>query len=196
MKSKKPLRVGFDLDGVVLYNPARTARPLVAFVKRSILRKKKTLFYVPKSGIAKLIWLLLHQSSFIPAKGLNDIKKLIESGKIDPYIITGRYASLVGDFEKWTKRLEREYGFTSFSYNRENEQPHIYKKRMMKEMNLDIFIEDNWDIVRMIKSSSGAPKTKIFWITNPIDKFFIGYENKFNNMREVARRLNALTDSL
>jgi uncharacterized HAD superfamily protein len=194
MKSKKPLRVGFDLDGVVLYNPARTARPIVAVFKRNILRKKKTLFYVPKSGFAKYIWLLLHQSSFVPAKGLKDIKKLIEAGKIEPFIITGRYASLVGDFEKWTKRLEKEYGFTSFFFNKGNEQPHLFKKRMMKEMNLDIFIEDNWDIVRMIKGSTGAPKTKIFWITNPIDKFFISYENKFNNMREVARRLAALTD--
>jgi len=45
---KRPLRVGFDLDGVLLYNPARIARPLVAFVKKHFLKKRTKLFLYPK----------------------------------------------------------------------------------------------------------------------------------------------------
>ena len=38
MVTKKPLKVGFDLDGVLLYNPARLIRPLMTALKKKLAR--------------------------------------------------------------------------------------------------------------------------------------------------------------
>jgi hypothetical protein len=53
---------------------------------------------------------------------------------------------------------------------------------MIKKLNLDIFVEDNWDIVKYLKN---IKKTKIFWIYNLLDKK-IKYQYKFKSLKEVV----------
>jgi len=68
---KTPLKIGFDLDGVLLYNPARIFR-LATIVAKSILRQKKqtkTEFYYPKTEFEKILWNIVHWSSLYIADG-------------------------------------------------------------------------------------------------------------------------------
>lgn len=190
--SKKPLRVGFDLDGVILYNPIRFARPIISFLKHKILRKKTIVFYVPKSGPAKMGWHIVHLTSFKPAGGLEIIAQLIKDKKIEPYIVTGRYASLSRDLEKWKSLLTDKYGFRNYFNNIRDEQPNAFKARMIKKLNLDVFVEDNWDIVQLLHKNGTAKTTKLFWITNILDRF-LPYDRKFSNLRNVAKELKKLT---
>ncbi len=106
MKKAQPLRVGFDLDGVILYNPARIVRPIIAIIKRILLHKKGLKFYYPKSDWEKQIWRVFHWSSFIAAPGLSELIKLAESGEIEAYIITARFDYLKDDFHGWIKKLK------------------------------------------------------------------------------------------
>ncbi|MCS6956674.1 MAG: hypothetical protein NZM02_02405, partial [Patescibacteria group bacterium] len=62
-KNKKVLRVGFDMDGVLLYNPARIFRPIIFFLKKFLLKRDVNKFYYPKTKLEKLIWLFLHKTS-------------------------------------------------------------------------------------------------------------------------------------
>ncbi len=194
---KKPLKVGFDLDGVILYNPVRVLRPLSALISKFIFKKKTTSFFIPQNPAAKFAWYLLHKTSFIPARGLNDLKKLVQEGKVEAHLITGRYASLTQDFQSWMKSLDASSIFTTQSHNAKNEQPHIFKQNMINKLGLDIFVEDNWDIVRELRDVSGsklqaAGKARIFWITNFLD-YHIPHEHKFRNLRGVIQRLRELT---
>lgn len=186
--ANKPLKVGFDLDGVILYNPVRTLRPVSALLSKLIFKKKTTNFFIPQSPIAKFIWYLLHKSSFVPARGLNELRKLVHEGKIEAHLITGRYSSLTKDFNSWMKSIDSDHFFASQSHNIKNEQPHIFKQNMIKKLGLDVFVEDNWDIVRELRSS----KSKVFWITNLLDRR-IPHEHKFNNLRGAIKRLRELT---
>lgn len=203
--AKKPLKVGFDLDGVILYNPVRVLRPFSALASKILFNKKNTSFFIPQSPFAKFAWYLLHKSSFIPARGLKDLKNLVKQGKIEAHLITGRYSSLSHDFENWMKSLDASSIFTTQSHNTKNEQPHIFKQNMIKKLGLDIFVEDNWDIVRELRDVSGSKlpfgsaqgmqstgKARIFWITNFLD-YHIPHEHKFRNLRGVIRRLRELT---
>ncbi|KXK10326.1 MAG: hypothetical protein UZ22_OP11002000840 [Microgenomates bacterium OLB23] len=53
----KKLKVGFDLDGVVLYNPARIVRAPVVRFKHIFLPKKEKVFYVPSTPPEKnFLW--------------------------------------------------------------------------------------------------------------------------------------------
>jgi len=187
----KVLKVGFDLDGVLLYNPVRIFRPIIYFIKKYILKRKTNQFYYPKNKLEQLIWLFLHKSSLFPAPGVKEIKQLIKEKKIKAYVISARYESLKEDFLFWKKKIDPENLFSSWYYNEKNDQPHLYKEKMIKKLNLDIFVEDNWDIVKYLKTQNSklksGKKTKIFWIYNLLDRN-IKYWYKFSSLKEVIKK--------
>lgn len=164
---KQPIRVGFDLDGVILYNPARIVRPLIAFYKKFFLKKKVLKFYYPHSPFEKTIWKLVHKSSIFIAPGLNDIKQLVKRKKIKAYIVTARYGFMGKELVAWFKKNELDLIFSELYYNKHDDQPHIFKERMIKKLKLDFFVEDNYDIVQHIGKST---KAKAVWIYNLFDR--------------------------
>jgi len=191
---KKILKVGFDLDGVILYNPARIVRPIISIFKSNFLHKKGLKFYYPKSNWEKQIWRIFHWSSFITAPGLTDLVKLAQSGKIEAYIITARFDFLKNDFHSWIKKIKGEKFLKGYYHNIKNEQPHLFKEKMIKKLNLDIYVEDNWDIVNYLNkvTKKEIKQTKIFWIYNLIDKNTT-YLNKFPYLKRAIEYINKLT---
>lgn len=193
---KKVLKVGFDLDGVILYNPIRVARPIIAFFKSIFFNHKKPLFfYYPKTKIEKLFWKILHLSSLFPALGVNEIKKLVKEKKIKAYLITGRYSFLENDLQQRIKKLKLKNFFEGIYFNKNDLQPHLFKEKMIKKLNLDIYIEDNWDIVNYLTQNSELKtqnkKIKIFWIYNLFDRR-IKYKNKHHSLSSAIWKIKKL----
>ncbi|MGD9129723.1 MAG: hypothetical protein PVJ09_04520 [Candidatus Woesebacteria bacterium] len=194
MKKKKVLKVGFDLDGVLLYNPARIIRPIISLLKkRKVVKRKGLQFYVPKNKFEEFIWYLFHKSSIFLAPGFKSIKKLSEKGLIEPYIITARFKHLKEDFIKWQKKMGAEKIFKNAFINEADEQPHLFKEKMIKELDLDIFVEDNWDIVNYLnrKFRKSKAKTKIFWINNLFDRK-IEHQHKFPSLSQVVKKIKKI----
>ena len=77
------IKVGFDLDGVLLYNPARIIRPFVKRVKHQFVPKRESTFYIPRTKPEKMFWSFLHLSSIFPADGWREIKQLVDDKKIE-----------------------------------------------------------------------------------------------------------------
>jgi len=173
--SPPPLRVGFDMDGVLLYNPARIVRPIISSIKQIFLKKKGLRFYYPKKGYEKLFWRLVHKSSIYNAPGISEISELVKAGKIEAYLITARYNFLGPSVTKWIKKNKLEKTFTQVIYNSQDEQPHEFKERMIKKLGIDIYIEDNFDIVNHLAKTT---QIKIFWIYNIFDRG-IAFPQKF-----------------
>lgn len=165
----KPIKVGVDLDGVILYNPIRIGRPLVTGFKKYILQKKKTTFTIPQTPLQKFIWKLLHKTSFFVAPGFTDLQRMVKNNQIEAYLITARFDFLKPDLDQWLTKINANKIFKEIYYNQKNEQPHLYKLRIIKSLNLDYFIEDNWDIVKNLVVAKGL-KTKIIWIYNLFDR--------------------------
>lgn len=188
---KQILRVGFDLDGVLLYNPARIARPIIVFLKKIFLKKEADKFHYPKTRLQKFVWQLLHKVAFGPATGYDQLKNLLKSKKIKAYIITGRNESLENDFNLWLKKLEASKYFSGCYFNDNNEQPFIFKERMIKKLNLDLYIEDNWDIADYLnlKSKIKNKSFKVFWIYNIFDQAKV-FPNKFPSLISVINKLS------
>ncbi len=178
----QPLKIGFDLDGVLLYNPARVVRPFISLLKKKKIFKREELeFYVPEPGIQELFWELLHKSSLCLAPGFNIIKQLKQQGLIEPYLITGRFNHLKKDFEKWQHRMNAEKLFVNCYMNSQDEQPHQFKEKLINQLDLDIFIEDNWDIVRYLNHDH--VKADVLWITNLVDRRF-DYQHKYLTLKQ------------
>ena len=191
MSIKKPIRVGFDMDGVLLYNPARIVRPLVSILKKKkIIHRKELQFFVPETIWQKTFWKFFHKSSLFVSPGMKQIEQLVKDGKIEAYVVTGRFGHLEKDTNKWFKKFNKNNVFKQCFMNEKDEQPHLFKKRKIKELKLDYFIEDNWDIVQYLNNTfnSAKPKLKIVWISNFLD-FKKEYKYKFLSLTTVFKDL-------
>jgi len=106
---------------------------------------------------------------------------------VDGYIVTARYDFLKDDFEKWLIRLEAHNHLVASYHNKNDEQPHLFKERMIEKLGIDIFVEDNWDIVQYLNARFAKKKNKptVLWIYNIIDRF-IPYEYKFPTLEKAA----------
>lgn len=188
MSLNKPLKVGFDLDGVLLYNPARIVRPLVSLLKKKkVIQRKELQFFVPQTKTQQLFWRLFHKSSLFVSPAIKDIEQLVKAGEIEAYIITGRFAHLQTDTQVWFKKFARKKIFKQSLMNEQDEQPHLFKERKIRELGLDYFVEDNWDIVNYL--SQKKLKTKLVWITNLLDRK-IDFPRKFFLLADFIKQLN------
>lgn len=160
-------RIGFDFDGVIMYNPARAIRRPMSFFKKHFLPARKSHFLYPKGRIAQWINHLLHKSSFKPSQGYKDVVELSKNGSITPFIITARWSFLKKDFHTWIDSLHASRYFQGYFINENNDQPHIFKEKMIKSLKLDVFIEDNLDIVDYLREKTDA---EILWISNIFDR--------------------------
>lgn len=171
---KKTIRVGLDFDGVVAYNPFRVCRAPLAFFKRNILGAKKLNFWYPKEKWQQIFWKILHESSVFPAKGVDLLRKLVEEEKIEAHLITGRYSFLDNHLYNWLDKHRLRRLFKTININKNDEQPHVFKERIIKKYELEIFVEDNWDIVEYLTQNSKLKdkdsKIKIYWIYNLVDR--------------------------
>jgi len=190
MAKKRKLRVGFDFDGVVVYNPLRIFRPFVAVAKKIILRPKKLKFYYPQTSWEKFFWFVLHQSSIFPAPGFPLLKKLLKEGKIEGYLLTSRYSCLGGSFYHWLKKHQVDQLFKGCYLNKKNEQPHKFKERMIKKLKLDLYLDDNWDIVNYLHATCNMQHAtcEIHWVYNVFDRR-IDYPRKHPHLASFLKKL-------
>ena len=59
---------------------------------------------------------------------------------------------------------------------------------MIKKLGLDVYVEDNWDIVRYLNLKVKSQKSKVYWIYNILDRK-IKYQYKFSSLKKVAKKL-------
>lgn len=163
----KKIKVGFDFDGVIAYNPFRIIRYPISFLKRNILGIKRLSFWYPQTKWQQIFWKVCHESSVFPARGIEDFKALVKQGEIEAHLVTARYSFLDDHLYHWLERHNVRKLFTTVNMNLKNEQPHLFKEKFIKQNNLEFFIEDNLDIVKYL-----APRvqTKVFWIYNILDR--------------------------
>lgn len=185
--AKAKIRIGLDFDGVVAYNPFRVIRAPVTWFKRKFRHQRTVNFFVPHTRLQKLLWLIMHESSVFPAKGVRLLRELAGDPRYEFYLITARYSFLRDNLEIWLKRNQLTNVFKSIHSNMADEQPHIYKQRMVNELRLDVFVEDNLDIVQHLTRHTKVP---VGWIYNFFDKN-VEYPHKFPYLE---RALNWITE--
>lgn len=165
---KRKIIVGLDFDGVVAYNPARLTRLPIALIKKHLLGIHKVSFFVPKTPLQRGLWALAHESSMFPARGAQLLRDLTREGVIEAHLVTSRFAFLEPNLYQFLNRWNLRQCFTSITLNKREEQPHKYKERVIRKMQFDYYLEDNWDIVAHL--SSAAIDTEIHWIYNLLDR--------------------------
>lgn len=177
----KKIKVGLDFDGVVAYNPFRLIRSIISFLKHDVLGIKQLNFWYPEKRWQQIFWIIVHESSIFPAKGMDLLQTLVKEGKIEAHLVTARYSFLDDHLFNWLKKNKLTHIFKTITLNKHDEQPHIFKEKMIESYGLDFFVEDNLDIVKYLhtkQETRGMKHTKIYWIYNILDRF-VEYPHKF-----------------
>lgn len=175
MARDRKIRVGLDFDGVVAYNPFRIIRAPVKWFKRTFFKQRGVKFLVPHTSFQRLMWTLMHETSIFPARGITLLKEMAKDDRFEFYLITARYSFLRDNLDHWLDRHKIRTLFKQIHSNMKDEQPHVYKLQKVEELKLDVFVEDNWDIVHYVSERS---KTRILWIYNIFDRNVV-YNHKF-----------------
>ena len=123
------------------------------------------------------------------------INTIIKHKKINAYVVSARYELLEKDFIRWIKIIDPGKVFSNYFYNNKNDQPQLFKEMMIKKLQLDLFVEDNWDIVKHINQRSKIKdkKVKVLWISNILDRN-INYKYKFPSLKKVVKYLKLATN--
>jgi uncharacterized HAD superfamily protein len=141
---KKKLKVGFDLDGVIIDKPFFVPKSIIEYLYRAHNGNHKK-YRVPTCQLEILVRKLSHHWAFrLPLKkNLEQVKKIAQQPNIDAYIISGRYNFLENRTKQWFNVHHLNGLFKKVFINMSNDQPHLFKEKMIKKLSLDYFVDDD-----------------------------------------------------
>lgn len=151
MDKKRTIRIGFDLDGVFIDKPPLIPRKVLEWLYRSH-NKKQLSYRYPKTRLERLIRRISHYYKFRPPikKNLDFVKNLSKDRNYELYVISGRYGFLEKRTKIWFKMNGLDKTFREIHINLKNEQPHVFKEKMLKKFKPNIYFEDDELIVRYL----------------------------------------------
>lgn len=146
----RTIRVGFDLDGVLIDKPP--------FIPRRVLQRlykgsSKALRYrCPSQGLNRQLRIWSHAGWLRPplTKNISYVHELAADPKTDVYLISSRYSFLAEATVKILRRYCLEGVFTGVFLNERDEPPHQFKKRVLKTMGIDRYFEDDEETVAFL----------------------------------------------
>lgn len=153
--------IAFDLDGIFIGSPPFVPKRLIEWLYRGPQNHKLKYRY-PTTKIEQQIRKLSHLAIFRPKilKNTGFLKNFSKSNN-QIFLVSSRYRFL----EDLTMKLLEEYGiknkFTKIYLNTKNEQPHLFKEKMIRKLRINIFIDDDLKLLMYLKSR--CPNTKLFF---------------------------------
>ncbi len=163
--AKKKLKVGFDLDGVIVDKPFFVPKLLIEWLYRAHDGNNKKYRY-PK--FKPEIWLRqLSHHWFLRRplkKNLKEIKKFIHQTRANAFIISGRYNFLQKKTKDWFDNYRLNGVFKSININFSNQQPHLFKERVIKRLKPKYYFDDDPIAINYLKQK--IPDTKFFLVKN------------------------------
>lgn len=157
------MNFGFDLDRVFVDYPPLVPPNLINWLYRDHVKKELHYRY-PTNDLEKSFRKLTHHHLFRPKieDSVNFLKKFHTNHPKDKFfLITGRYSFL----EKQTHQILDRYGLKKYFHeihiNLGDEQPHVFKEKVVKKFKIDTMVDDNLDLLLHLKKSS--PKIMCFW---------------------------------
>jgi len=140
----KIIKIAFDLDGVIIDKPPLIPKKLLERLFRG--KNKNGLHYrFPHSKLEQKIRKFSHFYLLRPPirKNIEFIRRLAQDNKYELYIISGRYSFLEKETDIWLEKRKIKNLFKKIFINFGNEQPHVFKEKMLKELKVNIFVDDD-----------------------------------------------------
>jgi hypothetical protein len=162
------MNIGFDLDNVFISLPPLVPSKIIDFFYKGKINHE--LKYRIPSKIEQIVRIISHYPILRPPiyKNLEYLRNLTKTKKDKYYLISSRFSFLKKRTENLIKRHELNKIFTVMHFNYSNKQPHEFKNEMIKKTNLNIFVDDDLELLEYLVKKN--PKTKFFWLNKKISK--------------------------
>lgn len=144
MIKEKKYRIGIDLDGVIVGKPFFMPKSVLEWLYRAHngnCKKYRMPTFLPEIYLRKAShhWLMRPPMR----KNLNKIKEIINKPKINTYFISGRFSFLNHRTQVWLKKHLPDFDLNRVFINTQNEQPHLFKEKKIKQLDLKEFFDDD-----------------------------------------------------
>lgn len=160
------MNLGFDFDKIFIDYP-----PFVPHTLIDRLYKKRAdgvLSYRIPSRPEQLIRLLTHHPRFRPpiVENIAFIKNLSKQKEHKYYLISSRFGFLKNITRKLISLHGLDTAFDAMHFNFENNQPHIFKNKVLQKFKIDRYVDDDLPLLKFLASEN--PKTTLFWLNNKV----------------------------
>lgn len=161
------MNIGFDFDKVFIdYPPFFPAKLIDRLYKQ---RDNGVLLYRIPSQPEQIFRKATHLPFLRPPIKENlDFLKSISKKDNKLYLISSRYKFLEPETNRLIKKYELDKVFDKMYFNFDNKQPHFFKENILKKLHLDMYIDDDFSLLRHVAKTN--PATKFFWLNHHDDK--------------------------
>lgn len=162
------MNIGFDLDKIFINFPPLVPTKIIDWLYKG--RSNGKLKYRMPSNAEQIIRIFSHYPLFRPpiTKNINYVKNLALANKNRYYLISSRFGFLEKRTSDIIKRYKLDKIFNTMHFNYSNNQPHEFKSEVIKKLNLDMYVDDDLQLLEYLSDKN--PKTKFFWLNNKTSK--------------------------
>ncbi len=175
--------IGFDLDGVFVGRPPFVPQNLIEWLYKD--QKKKALAYRIPGFIEQKIRQLSHLSFVRPALKNNCefLRNLKNNKKYHLYLISGRFGFLNNLTYSWLKKHNLTQVFEKIYLNSQNEQPHLFKEKMLRKVGVKIYVDDDFDSLTYL--SNRFKNIHFYYYSESNTKIDIGNITAIDNLDKI-----------
>lgn len=161
--AQKIIRVGLDLDGVIINKPPAIPKRVIEWLIRSHTNHQKK-YRFPKTKLEQWVRIKSHHWKLRQPlnQNLRAVQNLAESKKYNIYFVSSRFSFLKAQTKNWFKYYFPNFDYKKVFLNRENKQPHLFKEKMIKKLKLDYYFEDDPLTIRYLRGKVNCPVLFIF----------------------------------
>lgn len=176
--------IAFDLDGIFIGSPPFVPKRLIEWLYRGPQNQKLKYRY-PTTKFEQQIRKLSHLGFLRPSISKNaEFLKNFSKSDNQIYLVSSRYQFLESLTLKLLEKYSIKNNLTKIYLNTENEQPHLFKEKMIKKLKINIFIDDDLKLLMYLRSC--CPDTKLFFYDLNPKQIGPGV-NRINELTEIKK---------
>lgn len=156
------MNIGFDLDKIFIDYPPFVPDWIIDRMYRK--RSNGKLVYRIPSTLEQYFRIITHFPFFRPpiTKNISIIKELTKNKSHKYFLISSRFGFLKNTTDKLIKTHGFNEIFDGMYFNYKNEQPHLFKNRILQDRKIDRYVDDDLPLLKFLQSRH--PKTFFFWL--------------------------------
>lgn len=156
------LKIAFDFDRVFVNYPPFIPSTLIEYLYK---RRNHKLSYRIPGKIEQQIRILSHISFFRPPikDNILTLVKIFNEDEFLIYLISSRFSFLRKRTEEWNRNHKISKYFEKMYFNFDDEQPHLFKDKIIKKEKINIFIDDDLDLLFYLAGQN--PNVNFYWLS-------------------------------
>lgn len=162
------MNIGFDLDKVFIDYPPFVPSWIFDILYKN--KRKKTLMYRFPNEIEQKIRRITHAPLLRPAikKNISALQVYSGAKRHNLFLISSRFSFLKKRTDHLIKRHRFSDIFKKMYFNYGDQQPHLFKSKVIKRMKIKKYIDDDLDLLEYLSKTN--KEAVFYWLNKRANK--------------------------